>query len=92
MALLYGPTGRLVSGVAGAGTLASAILFSLQQSGAFALIPPKYTWIQGVVTAVLIFITLFSERIQGGASDPNVRDAAQTSDNKKLIDQINKGD
>lgn len=92
MALFYGPKGRFVSGVAGAGVIASATLFSLQQSGVFALIPPKYTWIQGVVTAILIFVTLFSERIQGGASNPDVRDAAQASDTKNLYKQMNKGE
>ena len=74
--LTYGPLGRLISALA----IVSAFIGSLQASGMLNLLPPKYSWIGLVVTAAGLLIAGFSERIQGGASKPEIREAAQKSD------------
>lgn len=78
----YGPFGRLLSVLAGI----VAIIGSLEAKGVFNLLPPKYKWIGPAVTALGVGIAVFSERAQGGASNPEVRIAAQQSDNKNAAE------
>lgn len=84
--ILYGPTGRLISALA----IISAFIGALQSSGMLNLLPPKYSWVGLVVTALGLLIAGFSERIQGGASSPQVRAAATASDAKNEMEAVNK--
>lgn len=72
---LYGTRGRLLSGLG----LLILITGSLQAGGAFELMPPKLATVCMVVSGVAVAL---SERIQGGASKPEVREAAAASDLK----------
>ena len=83
--LTYGPFGRMVSALA----IISAFIGSLQASGFLALLPPRYAWIGLVVTAAGLLVAGFSERIQGGASKPEVREAARQSDAKNAREELN---
>jgi hypothetical protein len=83
--LTYGPFGRLVSALA----IVSAFIGSLQASGFLNLLPPKYSWVGLVATAAGLLIAGFSERIQGGASKPEVRNAAKASDVKNAREDLN---
>lgn len=84
--IFYGAKGRLISALA----IISAFIGALQSSGMLNLLPPKYSWVGLVVTAGGLLIAGFSERLQGGASKPEVRIAAQRSDNKNEIEATNK--
>lgn len=84
----YGPTGRLISSLA----IVSAFIGALQSSGFLNLLPPKYSWVGLVVTAAGLLIAGFSERIQGGASKPEIREAAASSDHKNALEELNEGD
>jgi hypothetical protein len=84
--LTYGPLGRLLSVVAGL----VAVIGALEAQGVFNMLPPKYKWIGPTATAIGVGITVVSERAQGGASKPEVRQAAQQSDKKNAIEQTNK--
>lgn len=83
--LTYGPKGRLISVLAGI----LAVISTLEASHVFNLLPDKYKWVSPVVTAIGVGITVCSERAQGGASNPEVRIAAQQSDNKNALEQTN---
>jgi len=72
----YGPLGRLLSALA----IVSAFIGALQASGFVQLLPARYAWVGLVVTALGLLIAGFSERIQGGASKPEVREATKISD------------
>jgi hypothetical protein len=85
--LTYGPMGRLISVLA----IVSAFVGALQASGFITLLPPKYSWVGLAVTALGLFVAGFSERIQGGASKPEVRAAAEGSDRKNAMEDLNKG-
>lgn len=74
----YGPFGRLLSALA----IISAFTGALESSNYVALLPPKYKWIGLVVTAIGLIVTGVSERLQGGASRPEVRAAAAASDKR----------
>jgi hypothetical protein len=76
--LTYGPMGRLISALA----IISAFLGALQSSGYVALLPDDYKWVGLIVTVLGLVIAGFSERLQGGASKPEVRAQAQQSDVK----------
>jgi len=76
--LTYGPMGRLISVLA----MISAFVGALEASGFVNLLPQEYAWVGLAVTALGLFIAGFSERIQGGASKPEVRAAAEGSDQK----------
>ena len=84
--LFYGPKGRLISALA----IISAFIGALQSSGMLNLLPPKYSWAGLVVTAGGLLVAGFSERLQGGASNKEVRIAAQQSDNKNELELTNK--
>lgn len=82
--LTYGPMGRLISALA----IISAFIGSLQASGLLALLPAKYAWAGLVVTAAGLLVAGFSERIQGGASRPEIREAAAGSDQKNAREEF----
>lgn len=80
--LFYGLKGRLISGIAGFAGVLAAFVAAAQAANLFTLFPPKYTPIIAAIPIVSLFFTLFSERLQGGASKPEVRAEAEASDNK----------
>lgn len=84
--ITYGPLGRLISALA----ILSAFIGALESSGYVALLPEKYKWIGLLVTVVGLLVAGFSERVQGGASKPEVRIAAQKSDVKNELEITNK--
>ena len=83
--LTYGPKGRLISALA----MVGAFVGALQASGFLALLPSRYAWVGLAVTALGLFVVGFSERVQGGASDPAVRKEAQKSDEKNAREELN---
>jgi hypothetical protein len=85
--LTYGPLGRLISALA----IISAFLGALEASGYVALLPDDYKWVGVAVTALGLLVAGFSERLQGGASKPEVREQAAQSDQKNAIDELNGG-
>lgn len=78
----YGPLGRLLSGL----SYLSMLIVAAQLGGLIQLLPPK---VSAIVLAVGATLTVLSERIQGGASKPEVREAAATSDSSNLLEQAN---
>lgn len=84
--LTYGPKGRLISALAMVGAFTGA----LQASGVLVLLPPRYKLVGLGVTALGLFVVGFSERIQGGASDPAVRKEAEQSDHKNAREELNR--
>lgn len=76
--LFYGTKGRLASAVA----IILAFIGALQASGILLLLPERYSKAGLIVTAVGLLIAGLSERIQGGASSPQVRHDAAQSDIK----------
>ena len=83
--LFYGPKGRLISALA----MVSAFIGALQASGLLTLLPEQYAKAGLVVTFVGLLVAGFSERIQGGASRPEIRAAAKTSDEKNARQELN---
>ena len=87
---LYGTQGRIVSGIAGfAGVLAGAVS-AAQQANLVSIFPPSANKYFTAAAIVSLFVTMFSERLQGGASKPDVRAAAQKADDKNALEQLNK--
>jgi hypothetical protein len=84
--LTYGTKGRVISALA----IASAFVGALQASGFINLLPPDYAWIGLVVTASGLLVAGFSERLQGGASKPEVRRQAENSDQKNAREELNR--
>lgn len=74
--LTYGPKGRLISALA----IISAFIGALESSGYVTLLPDKYKWVGLAVTFLGLIVAGFSERLQGGASSPQVRAEAAASD------------
>ena len=73
--LLYGAKGRILSAI----SYVTVLISAAQLGGFIALLPPKWSpWILAVGATLMTF----SERIQGGASQPEVRAAAEASDVK----------
>jgi hypothetical protein len=83
--LTYGTKGRVISALA----IVSAFVGALQASGFINLLPPDYAWIGLAVTASGLLIAGFSERLQGGASKPEVRQQAENSDQKNAREELN---
>lgn len=81
--MLYGIQGRTISAIAAIAGVLSAIVAAAQVSNIFTLVPQKYTWIVVAIPIVSLFVTTFSERLQGGASKPEVRAAAESADRKE---------
>lgn len=81
--LTYGPLGRLISGF----SYVSLLIVAMQIGGMFQFMPPK---VAAFILALGATLTAFSERLTGGASNKDVRIAAQQSDNKNEIEATNK--
>jgi hypothetical protein len=82
--LFYGPKGRLISALA----IISAAVAALEASGYATFLPDRYKWISVGVTLLGLFIAGFSERLQGGASKPEIRTAAKSSDEKNAREEF----
>ena len=76
--LLYGTIGRILSGM----SYVSMLIVAMQVGGMFQFMPPKAA---AFVLALGATLTAFSERLQGGASSPQVRVAAAASDQKNEV-------
>lgn len=85
--LTYGPKGRLISALA----IIFAFTSALEASGYVALLPERYKWVALLVTITGLFVAGFSERLQGGASKPEVRAQAAASDNKNAQEELDEG-
>lgn len=79
---LYGMRGRIISSI----SYLTTLIIAMQIGGMFQFIPPKAA---AFILALGATLTAFSERIQGGASNPEVRAAAAMSDAKNA-GEINK--
>jgi hypothetical protein len=88
--MLYGFQGRLISGIAGFAGVLAGLVAAAQQADLVSIFPPQYNKYFAMLSVVSLFITMFSERLQGGASKPEVRDAAEASDKKKALEDLNK--
>lgn len=88
--IFYGLKGRIISGIAGFAGVLAAFVAAAQAANLFTLFPPSWTPYIAAIPIVSLFFTIFSERLQGGASNPQVRIAAQQSDNKNELDDLNK--
>lgn len=77
---LYGTVGRVLSIISLVAAQISAGLLALQAQGVFAGLSPKVLTAVAGIISVCSFIMSLSERIQGGASKPEVRAAAAASD------------
>lgn len=88
--IFYGLKGRVISGVAGLAGILSAAVAAAQQANLVSIFPAQYNKWFTAAAVVSLFFTMFSERIQGGASNPQVRIAAQESDNKNELEKTNK--
>lgn len=86
----YGLKGRLISGVAGFAGALSAAVAAAQQANLVSIFPAQWNKWFTAAAVISLFVTMFSERIQGGASNKDVRIAAQQSDNKNEIEATNK--
>jgi hypothetical protein len=71
--ILYGTIGRLLSAI----SYVSMLIVAMQVGGMFQFMPPK---VAAFILALGATLTAFSERLQGGASKPEVRAAAAASD------------
>lgn len=76
--VLYGTIGRILSGM----SYVSMLIVAMQIGGMFQFMPPK---VAAFVLALGATLTAFSERLQGGASKPEVRAAAEASDRKNEV-------
>lgn len=83
--ITHGPLGRLISVLAGV----AAVIGALEARSVFNVLPEKYKWIGPAVTIAGVVITVISERVQGGASNPEVRFAAAESDKKNAREALN---
>ena len=67
---MSGVLGRVLSGL----SYVVIVIGSLQAGGAFALMPPK---VSSALLIIAATITVFSERVSGGASKVNVSQARE---------------
>jgi hypothetical protein len=87
--IFYGLKGRVISGVALIAGALSAAVSASQQANLVSIFPSTYNKYFTAAAIVALFLTAFSERLQGGASKPEVRIAAQQSDNKNALEKTN---
>lgn len=80
--IFYGSKGRTVSGVAGFLGILSAAVSAAQQAKLVDVLPAGFNKWLSLAAAIAIFGTWFNERLQGGASRPDVRLAAERADQK----------
>lgn len=85
---MYGQTGRIVAAIAAIAGVISAIAAAAHESGVYSVLPERYAWIATVLPIVSLLVVSFSERLQGGASDPTVREAARLGEIKQAQDEI----
>lgn len=88
--IFYGLKGRIIAGFMATAGVLTAITAAAHESGLVAFIPEKYRWVMPAFTVAALFLTVFSERVQGGASNPEVRNAAKASDAKNEKEAMNK--
>lgn len=81
--IFYGPLGRVISAL----SYVSMLIVAMQIGGMFQFMPPK---VAAFILGLGATLTAFSERLQGGASNKDIRIAAQQSDNKNEIEAANK--
>ena len=81
--LFYGPLGRVISAL----SYLSMLIVAMQIGGMFQFMPPK---VAAFILALGATLTSFSERLQGGASKPEIRAAAKGSDEKNAREELNK--
>lgn len=81
--LLYGPMGRVQATI----SYVVLIIAAMQVGGLFQFLPPKVT---AIIIAAGATLTVLSERLQGGASKPDVRSAAEQADKQNAIDELNR--
>lgn len=84
----YGLKGRLTAGIVGFAGILSAAVSAAQQANLVSIFPPSYNKYFTSAAIISLCVTLFSERIQGGASKPEVRAAAAKSDAKNAKEEI----
>lgn len=77
--IFYGPLGRIISGI----SYVSMLIVAMQIGGMFQFLPPK---VAAFILALGATLTALSERLQGGASNPTVRMAAEMSDEKNALE------
>lgn len=82
---LYGLRGRIISGLAALAGALSAAVSAAQQANLVSIFPPEYNKWFTAAAIVSLFVTAFSERLQGGASSPEVRAAAERSDRRNEL-------
>jgi len=75
---MHGTFGRILSGA----SYVSLLIVSAQLTGLISFLPSKAS---AIIVAIGATISVFSERVQGGASDPVVRAAAEASDRKNEV-------
>lgn len=80
--ILYGTLGRLISGI----SYVSMLIVAMQIGGMFQFMPPK---VAAFILALGATLTAFSERLQGGASNPQTRAQAEQSDQKNAREELN---
>lgn len=80
--IFYGALGRVILAI----SYISMLIVAMQIGGMFQFMPPK---VAAFILALGATLTAFSERLQGGASKPEVRIAAQQSDNKNALKVTN---
>lgn len=80
--IFYGTLGRVISGM----SYLSMLIVAMQIGGMFQFMPPK---VAAFILALGATATAFSERLQGGASKPSVRTAAEEADKKNALEALN---
>lgn len=86
---LYGPKGRLVSGIAALAGVVSALAAAAEISRLSDVVPDRYQPYLAALPIISLFVTTFAERVQGGASNPEVRAAAVVSERRNELEAIN---
>lgn len=81
--ITYGPLGRLLSGI----SYVSMLIVAMQIGGMFQFMPPK---VAAFILAVGATLTVFSERVQGGASNQEVRNAAHKADMENEFERLDR--
>ena len=88
--IFYGLKGRVISGIVGFAGVFAAAVSAAQQANLISILPPQYNKYLSAAAIISLCITLFSERLQGGASKPEVRQAAANSDAKNDLEAMNR--
>jgi hypothetical protein len=81
--MLYGVKGRIIAGVAGTAGVLTALSLAAQQADLVNIFPENWKKYMALIPVIALFLTVFSERLNGGASNPAVREAAAEADRRK---------